>query len=58
MNTKEIITSISQGNIGVITFLCEIAKEDPSFLNRLYFAIESTNSKSYAIWIVYKDLSF
>ena len=61
MNTRdeciEKIVLISKGNPGVATALIKIAESDAVFLNPLGIAMELTNSKSYAIWTVYKEIS-
>lgn len=56
IDSRELIIIIGKGNIGCINVLVEIAKSDSVFLNPLAIAMELTNSKSCAIWEIYKDI--
>lgn len=56
MSLEEKVVRIAKGNIGVLTVLIEIAKKDPIFLNPLEIAMSLTNSESYGIWLVCKDI--
>jgi len=53
---QSIILTIAQGNVGVVNVLAQIFEKDPIFLNPLGIAIVLTKSKSYGIWLVYKDM--
>lgn len=51
-----LIVAISKGNVGVVNVLCQIVRKDPMFLNPLGIAMELTESPSFGIWLVYKDI--
>jgi hypothetical protein len=52
----ESLVVLAQGNIGALQCLMEILKSDPIFLNPLSIALILTKSKSYALWLVYRDI--
>lgn len=53
---QNVLMSIAQGNVGVVQVLIKIIEKDPIFINPLGIAILLTKSKSYAIWLVYKNM--
>jgi hypothetical protein len=51
------ISQIAQGNPGALRVLLKFAKEDPMFLNPLGVAMILTNSESWGLWYIYKDIA-
>jgi len=53
---QQLILTVAQGNVGVVNALIKIIEKDPIFINPLAIAMALTNSKSFGIWLVYKDM--
>lgn len=55
MDTSEVVR-LCQGNPGAIRVLMSISSIEPMFMNPLTIALDLTGSKSYGLWVVYKDM--
>jgi hypothetical protein len=50
------LLQVAQGNPGAFNVLGKIMETDAKFLNPLCIALLLTQSKSYGLWVVFKDM--
>lgn len=52
-----LLAEISQGNPGALSVIVQLLKFEEFEIAPFCIAMKLTNSKSYALWLVYKDMS-